>query len=126
MADKVNLGDSSTIELLAEDYLVAYQEDDVEVIPTVAGLAKYIGTTKKTIERYRNGDGKEDTRLGTMIERIEDIQEIITVSKGLTGAFKPNVVAMILSKHGYSTKVDNVSSDGSMTPAKSFNDMYED
>lgn len=108
---------------MAEEYLKKFR-DKGEVIPTIAGLARYIGIRRSTIYEWAKHEDKKE--FSDMMERINEEQEIITLSNGLTGEFKPQVSTLVLSKHGYSTKVDNVSSDGSMSPRKTLDDFYAD
>lgn len=104
-----------TDELIAkaELYLTDYMSND-DIVPSVAGLACYLGVTRKTI--YNHKDKNE--RLLHTLEMIEQIQEKLLLKGGLLGDFNPTITKLMMSNHGYSDKaqIDNVSSDGSMKP----------
>lgn len=85
-----------------------------EVTPTMAGLAIYLGITKKTL--YNWAENNEE--LLHAFDELQDTQETILISGGLSGEFNAPISKLILTNHGYSDKqvIDNTSSDGSMTP----------
>jgi hypothetical protein len=104
-----------TDELIAkaEMYLTDYPSND-DIVPTVAGLACYLNIPRSSLYNYKG----QDYRLLDTLERIEQLQEKMLVKGGLLGDFNPTITKLMMSNHGYSEKaqVDNVSSDGSMTP----------
>lgn len=110
--------------LQIEKYLEEYK-DLGEVIPTIAGVARYLGIARPTV--YAWADDPEKADFSYMISKVQTEQEIITLSNGLTGAFKPQVSTLVLSKHGYAAKTDHTSSDGSMaTQRTNLDDFYAD
>ncbi len=116
-----------TPELLkaAEEYLAGAWEDAGDVVPTVVGLAIAIGIQKSTCYAWAKEPGKE--RFSDILEEIENKQEQKLVNGGLEGKFVSPIAKMMLTKHGYSDKIeqDHKSSDGSMTP-KGMADFYAD
>ena len=94
-----------------------------EVIPTIVGLCRYIKRSKSTVYSWLKDKDKEDFL--DIVSAIEESQHISLVSGGLSGNYNPMITKLILSKHGYSDKmeVDNTSSDGSH---KGFNSFYDE
>jgi len=101
-----------TPELLekANRYLESYST----AIPSHIGLAYYLDISTSTLYDW----GKDETKkpFSDILERIMQLQFIELTDKGLTGDFNAAITKLALGKHGYTDKVDNVSSDGSMSP----------
>lgn len=106
-----------TKELLdaAREYLETYTEDGSPV-PSVVGLALHIGIDKSTCYDWANHEDKRE--FSDILKRVSMMQEQKLISGGLGGDFNPAFAKMMMTKHGYSDKVeqDVKSSDGSMTP----------
>jgi len=98
---------------------------DQEVIPSVVGLCRYIKRSKSTVYSWIKDEDKKDFL--DIVNAIEESQHISLVSGGLSGGYNPLITKLILSKHGYSEKmeVDNKSSDGSMTPKGYSQEQYK-
>jgi hypothetical protein len=111
---------SYTEEVLtsAYDYLANYKDND-EVIPTVVGLCRHIGRGKTTVYNWAAEKTDEKAEFRDILEAIEENQHIGLVNGGLSNAFNPTITKMMMTKHGYSEKIDSVSSDGSMSPKAS-------
>jgi hypothetical protein len=99
----------------ALEYLERYEELG-ELVPTVAGLAMYLGVARSSVNLWAIQDDKPG--FSEAFERIKTCQEIKLVSGGLGGAYNSAISKLMLHNHGYSekTEVDNKSSDGSMSP----------
>lgn len=98
----------------AKEYLLGDYETFGDVVPSVAGLACYLGKSREAMYEYaRNNKDFSDT-----LESIKTMQENKLINKGLTGEFNATITKLMLSNHGYSEKqeIDHQSSDGSMTP----------
>lgn len=95
-----------------EKYLEEYKNKG-EVIPTVAGVARWLGVSRSTVNLWATQEDKRN--FSDMIEKVLAEQEIKVLNNGLTGEFKPQISTLILSKHGYVNKTDLTSSDGSMS-----------
>lgn len=126
MATKTKMGRPSKFaESLAKakEYLMGGYETVGDVIPSVAGLACYLGVSRKTIYNY----GEQSEEFLHTLDGIGAMQENKLINKGLTGDFNSAITKLMLANHGYSDKqqVDHQSSDGSMTP-KGLNDFYAD
>lgn len=100
----------------AKGYLTSYKDMGDEV-PTVAGLACVLGTTRKTCHEWANQPEKPEFR--DILDELAQRQERELINRGLVGDFNAPITKMMLTKHGYSDRVENdhTSSDGSMTPA---------
>ncbi len=126
MATKTKMGRPSKFaESLAKakEYLMGGYETVGDVIPSVAGLACYLGVSRKTVYNY----GEQSEEFLHTLDGIGAMQENKLINKGLTGDFNSAITKLMLANHGYSDKqqVDHQSSDGSMTP-KGLNDFYAD
>ncbi|MER1764344.1 hypothetical protein KJJ90_04560 [Proteus mirabilis] len=109
-----------TNELIAKakEYLDGgYKENEGQVIPSIAGLACYLGIARSTVYEY----GKQDSDLGRefsdTLDGIMAFQEMKLINSGLAGDFNATITKLMLANHGYSEKqeVDHQSSDGSMS-----------
>ncbi|KLT73263.1 hypothetical protein PL75_03290 [Neisseria arctica] len=83
-------------------------------VPTVAGLACFIGTSNRQVCRWAS----EHEEFRHALEAIKTAQEKLLINGGLSGDYNATIVKLMLANHGYSDKVENnhTSSDGSMTP----------
>lgn len=99
---------------LAQDYLDHYLESG-DLVPTVVGLALHLDVATNTIYNWAR---TEEPRFLRIFTRIEQLQHQRLVNGGLSGDFNPAITKMMLTKHGYSDKVEqsHTSPDGSMTP----------
>lgn len=104
-------------ELLAraEWYADNYAEKG-DVVPTVVGLALHLGVANSTVYAWSKEADKAE--FSAIFTRIEQLQHQGLVNGGLSNAFNPAITKMMLTKHGYSDKVEqsHTSPDGSMTP----------
>lgn len=97
----------------AKEYLMGGYEAVGDVVPSVAGLACYLGISRSTAQEY----AKDNAEFSGTLEAIKTLQENKLINKGLVGDFNPTITKLMLANHGYSDKaeIDNKSSDGSMT-----------
>ncbi|MEQ5075826.1 DNA-packaging protein [Providencia alcalifaciens] len=119
MATKTKMGRPSKFAeslVKAKEYLMGGYETVGDVVPSVAGLACYLGVSRKTVYEWV----KESTDLSDTLEGILAMQENKLINKGLTGDFNSTITKLMLANHGYSEKqeVDHKSSDSSMSPTK--------
>ncbi|EOV8087956.1 MULTISPECIES: DNA-packaging protein [Providencia] len=119
MATKTKMGRPSKFAeslVKAKEYLMGGYEAVGDVVPSVAGLACYLGVSRKTVYEWV----KESTDLSDTLEGILAMQENKLINKGLNGDFNPTITKLMLANHGYSEKqeVDHKSSDSSMSPTK--------
>lgn len=105
---------NTDVQAQAEQYLLEDYKIEGGVIPSVAGLACYLGVSRSTIHEWRD---RHPEFSGTL-DAIEQKQEFIVVNRGLTGDFNATITKLVLANHGYSDKIqtDHTSSDGSLKP----------
>ena len=87
------------------------------MVPSVAGLALHLGISRETCYAWEKDEAKE---FSDILCRIALNQECDLINGGLSGKFNSPITKMMLTKHGYSDRIeqDNTSSDGSMSLAK--------
>jgi|TARA_B100000795_G_scaffold43456_1_gene28484 hypothetical protein len=99
----------------AKEYLESY----TTAIPSHIGLAYYLNIANSTMYAWAKEEDKKE--FSEILERIMQLQFIELTDKGLTGDFNSAITKLALGKHGYTDKVDQTSSDGSMTPPTTIN-----
>lgn len=99
----------------ARGYLTSFK-DMGDVVPSIAGLACVIGVTRETCRAW--GNDPEKAEFSAILSELAQRQERELLNNGLAGNFNAPITKMMLTKHGYSDKVetDHTSSDGTMTP----------
>lgn len=99
----------------ARNYIVGHLDFD-DPVPTVAGLACVLGVVRDTCYEWASDPKKPE--FSDILKELAQKQERVLVANGLLGGFNAPITKMMLTKHGYSDKVENdhKSSDGSMTP----------
>jgi hypothetical protein len=92
------------------DYLID------ELIPTIQGLSLYLGVSNKVLYNWRN----ENDEFLHIVEDLMDLQAKNLFRGGLTGDFNASITKLLLTKHGFSDRVeqDLRSSDGTMQPTQ--------
>ena len=100
----------------ASAYINGGWEINQEAVPTVVGLALAIGVDKSTCYKWAKEEGKEG--FSNILTRVEATQELKLVTNGLEQQFNPAITKMMMTKHGYSDKIEqeHTSPDGSMSP----------
>lgn len=75
-----------------------------EMIPTIAGLCKYIKISRETAYAWAKDKDKEI--FSDIVEGIQIRQEIQLIENGLTSAYNPTIVKLMLGRHNYHDKSD--------------------
>ena len=88
---------------------------DYNTLPSIAGLAIRLDVARETLQAWANDEDKPE--FSHIYAKLMAMQEDELIRNGLMGHFNASITKMILTKHGYSDKVDATSSDGTMTPA---------
>lgn len=93
-----------------KDYLID------ELIPTMQGLSLYLGVSNKVLYNWRN----ENDEFLHIVDDLMDLQAKNLFRGGLTGDFNASITKLLLTKHGFSDRVeqDLRSSDGTMQPTQ--------
>lgn len=97
----------------AKEYANGQYEIIGDVIPSIAGLASYLDITRETIHTWVNEEEKAE--FSDIIRKMMQTQESVLMAKGLDGKFNSTITKLILTKHGYSDKIDqtHAGKDGS-------------
>lgn len=78
-------------------------ENKVKVkLPSVAGLAVYLGVARSTVYLW----AQQHPVFSDILENILAVQEERLINNGLSGTYTPTISKLILTKHGYHDKVD--------------------
>ena len=90
-----------TPELLekAQDYI----DECPDVVHSVVGLCLHIGIAKSTCYRWIE-EGNEVFK--DIVDNVSALQEKKLVSNGLTNDFNASITKLMLTKHGYTDKVE--------------------
>lgn len=90
-------------------------DDAGDPAPSIEGLCDELEITRPTAYDWAKDESKE---FSYILEALMAKQGRKLLAGGLTGEFSAPITKMMLTKHGYSDKIeqDNTSSDGSMTP----------
>jgi hypothetical protein len=83
----------------AQEYIDGGYKDD-ELVPTIAGLAVYIGIRKSTIYEW----GKENSNFSDFLDAVMAKQEKFLLKGGMAGEYNSTITKLMLTKHGYSDK----------------------
>lgn len=92
----------------AEDYLQHF-ENYGDVIPSAAGLAVALGVTEPTVY---NWDNESHPEFFGFLWKIKTKQQQVLLSKGLSGDFNSTITKLILTKHGYSDRIEQSGIEG--------------
>lgn len=95
---------SDEIVRRSKEYLDNY-EDQGDVIPSVAGLAVFLGRSRTLLHDWAADDDKSEFK--DILEQIGAKQEMVTLNNALAGNFNATIAKLLLGKHGYHEKVDN-------------------
>ncbi|WP_308806134.1 terminase small subunit [Neisseria yangbaofengii] len=71
-----------------------------EALPTLAGLALYLGKNRSTLAEYTC----QSPEIAAVAEQVQTMQEIRLINGGLTGEYNAAFAKLLLTKHGYSDK----------------------
>ena len=81
---------------------LAYLEGCYDQIPTMEGLANYIGVAISTL--YEWGDDPKKREFSETLTRIKQTQGDMLLQKGLKGDYNATIAKLMLHNHGYSDK----------------------
>lgn len=87
----------------AESYVMGGFADEGDLVPSIAGLAVFLGISKNSVYTY----GEQDSDFLNTLKQIEVKQEKILINGGLGGTFNNTITKLMLSNHGYSDKVQS-------------------
>lgn len=94
-----------TLKLLKQaKYYVENWKEIGDAVPSVAGLAVHLGISRDTAYEWAKEEGKE--QFSDILRKIATKQERELINGSLKGNLNAPVSKMLLTKHGYSDKVD--------------------
>ena len=100
----------------ARKYVSTGWIEDKDFIPSIEGLSLATGIHRETLRVW--DQDPEKAEFSVIYKEMMAKQGRGLLNGGLGGGFNPAVTKMVLTKHGYSDKIeqDNISSDGSHAP----------
>ena len=101
---------SENILTETQAYLDGGWKKNKDVLPSVAGLSKWLKIARSTI--YDWASQKDKTTFSDMLQEILTEQERTLLNNGLTGKFNSTITKLALAKHGYSDKQELTGKDG--------------
>jgi transposase-like protein len=114
MQDKADeyLNDYFNIRPEAPDF---QNENEMCVIPSIEGLAEYLGVSRKSLYNWR----EQHPEFLHTLEAIEEKQKNLLINNGLKGKFNSNIAKLMLVNHGIHEKKEVVvADDDERTPAE--------
>jgi hypothetical protein len=106
-----------TPELLekANQYLLSCEDEEIErgsderptykirvKLPTIEGLARFIDVHRDTLYEW----AKIHPEFSDILESIKAEQANKLINNGLSGDYNPTIAKLLLTKHGYSDKIE--------------------
>ena len=93
---------------LARNYLVDWK--DYDAIPSIVGLCNYtringLSISRDTVHTWVQEEGKKE--FSDIIKQLLAEQERSLLNNGLTKAFDSGMAKLVLSKHGYTDKIEH-------------------
>ena len=91
----------------AENYLANYR-DFGDVIPSAVGLALALNVAESTIYKWAQPDEEgKASDFSEILDRCRSQQHNRLLNGGISGAYNSTITKLMLTKHGYTDKVDN-------------------
>lgn len=79
-----------------------YSAPTVVKLPTKGGLAFHLGVSRDTLYEW----AKVHTEFSYIMEQLGSVQESYLINYGLSGRYNPTIAKVLLTKHGYTDKID--------------------
>lgn len=80
-----------------------YIDNCPDAVPIVVGLCKHINRGSSTVYQWAHEEGKE--QFADILEEIKDLQHLKLITSGLNNEFNSAITKMMMTKHGYSEKI---------------------
>ena len=84
---------------LCRDYI----DNCPDKVPMVVGLCKHINRGSSTVYQWAKDDDKAE--FADILDEIKDLQHLKLINSGLNSEFNSAITKMMMTKHGYSEKV---------------------
>lgn len=105
---------SEEIEAKAWEYAQGGWESQGDAVPMVVGLCLYIERSQTVIYEWAKD---EDKQFRDIVKAIGENQQVELFNKSLRGDYNASMAKLMLTKHGYSDKVDSDVTSGGKTIA---------
>lgn len=79
-----------------------------DIVPSVAGLACYLGVSRSTVYEYVT----KNLDFSDIVEGVQAVQERMLINGGLNSDFNASITKLMMAKHGYSDKQEITGKDG--------------
>jgi len=86
----------------ARAYLKKLPEGDV--VHSIVGMAIAMGVCEETLFAWEKDP--EKTEIIRYLKEVRNLQKTELLNRGLSGSYNPTIAKLMLTKHGYSDKVD--------------------
>lgn len=93
---------TSEIVAKARDYVTSGYKNESQVVPTIEGLAMYIGKSRSTV--YDWASQPEKSEFSDILELCNAKQTVMLTSGALSNVMNANIAKLMLGKQGYSEK----------------------
>lgn len=93
----------------AREYLDGGWKDQEEACPTIAGLAVWLKISRETVRDWAANPDRSELhgQFSCIVDELMATQELKLASGGLRGDMNASITKLLLSKHGYSDKVES-------------------
>ena len=95
---------SEEIEAKAWEYANGAWEGQGDAVPMVVGLCRYIERSKSIVYDWAT---HKDKNFSDILSQIAESQELTVFTRALKGEYNSTMAKLLLTKHGYSDKVDS-------------------
>lgn len=95
---------SKELEEKAWEYINGQWKEEGHAVPMVVGLCSFIDRSSSVVYEWEKHDDKQ---FMDILKAIKDIQHLELFNKSLTGEYNSTMSKLMLTKHGYSDKIDN-------------------
>jgi hypothetical protein len=86
----------------AWDYVNGGFQQEGDVVPTIAGLSVCLHVARETIHAW----ARENEEFSHIVKALMGRQEKMLANGGILGEYNASITKLLLSKHGYSDKVE--------------------
>jgi len=95
---------SEEVEAKAWEYIQGGWQSQGDAVPMVVGLCLYIDRSQTVIYEWAK---HEDKQFQDIVKAIGESQQVELFNKSLKGEYNASMAKLMLTKHGYSDKVDS-------------------
>jgi hypothetical protein len=107
---KTHIEPDGTIKLVKGKPFVTFYDEKVFELPSIEGLAVYLDINPDTIQDWVKDEKKKD--FSVLIKKLKAKQAKMLIEGGITGRYNPIISKTLLSKHGYSERIEQTGAEG--------------